>query len=340
MDPRKNYYESLGVPENASADDIRKAFRRLAKKHHPDVNPGNRSAEAKFKEINEAHEVLSDAKKRAEYDAVRKGAFAGWGGAGQQADPSRGDRFRWPGGSGGFGRGGPFRYEETVDFGDIIGDLLRGQGDFRRAAPGSDLSLEVEVDFLDMARGAVKEVAYGRPRACPSCGGTGRSGRRGCADCLGAGVKPVPETIRVKIPAGARDGATIRVPGKGGEGGQPGAAGDLLIRLKTIPHPYFRRSGSDILVDVPVNYSEAVNGAKVTVPTIDGPVTVSVPPGSTSGVKLRLKGKGVPVPGKTGRGDQYAVLHVVVPGTRADDFLKLVERLKAFEDPDVRKGWK
>ena len=333
MDPRKNYYESLGVSEDASADDVRKAFRRLAKKYHPDVNPGNRSAEAKFKEINEAHEVLSDGKKRAEYDAIRKGAFAGWGG------PS-GDPRRQPGEPGGFGRSGPFRYEETVDFGDIIGDLLRGQGGFGRTARGGDLALDLEVDFLDMARGAVKEVSYNRAKACPSCGGMGRSGRRGCADCLGAGVKPVPETIRVKIPAGARDGASIRVPGKGEEAAPHGGAGDLVIRLTMLPHPYFRRSGSDVLVDVPVNYSEAVNGAKVTVPTIDGPVTVSVPPGSSSGVKLRLKGKGVPVPGKSGRGDHYAVLHVAVPGARSEEFRELVERLKAFEDPDPRSGLK
>ncbi len=333
MDPRKNYYETLGVPGDASVDDVRKAFRRLAKKYHPDVNPGNKAAEAKFKEINEAHEVLSDPKKRAEYDAVRKGAYAGWEGAG--AGPF-GRRTR----GGGFGRGGPFGYEETVDFGDIIGDLLRGQGGFGGAARGGDLSMEMEVDFLDMARGAVREISYHRPAACPACGGTGRAGRRGCPECLGAGVKSVPETIKVKIPAGAQDGASIRVPGKGGGAEAGGRAGDLVIRLSMRPHPYFRRSGSDILVDVPVNYSEAVNGAKITVPTIDGPVTVTVPPGSSSGVKLRLRGKGVPAPGKTGRGDQYAVLHVAVPGIRSEEFQRLVERLKEYEDPDPRRGWK
>ncbi len=332
MDPRKNYYEALGVPENASEDDIRKAFRRLAKKYHPDVNPGNRSAETKFKEINEAHEVLSDAKKRAEYDAIRKGAYAGWGGA-------RGEPFGRPGGFGGFGRGGPFQYEETVDFGDIIGDLLRGQGRVGRTARGADVSLDLEVDFLDMARGAVREITFSRPRVCPSCGGTGRSGRRGCADCLGTGVTHLPESIKVKIPAGARDGASIRVPGKGEEAEPGGAAGDLVIRLRMRPHPYFRRSGNDILVDVPVNYSEAVKGARITVPTIDGPVTVTVPPGSSSGVKLRLKGKGVPAPGTSVRGDQYAILHVAVPGEKSEEFLKLVERLKAFEDPNPRGGW-
>ncbi len=333
MDPRKNYYEALGIPENASEDEIRKAFRRLAKKYHPDVNPGNRSAEAKFKEINEAHEILGDAGKRAEYDAARKGAYAGWGGPG-------GGPFGWPGEPGGFGRGGPFRYEETVDFGDIIGDLLRGQGGFGRPARGGDLSLGLDVDFLEMARGAVKEISFSRPRVCQSCGGTGRSGRRGCADCLGTGVRHAPETIKVRIPAGARDGASIRVPGKGGEGAPRGTAGDLVIRLKMIPHPYFRRSGSDILVDVPIHYSEAVEGAKIPVPTIDGVVTVTVPPGSSSGTKLRLKGKGVPSPGTSARGDQYAILHVVVPGTRSDEFLKLVERLRAFEDPNLRGGWK
>lgn len=331
MDPRKNYYDQLGVPESASADDIRKAFRRLAKKHHPDVNPGDKAAEAKFKEINEANEVLSDRKKRAEYDAARKGAFAGGG---------RGAPFDWTVGED-FEPGGPFRGRETVDFGDILGDLLRGgQGGFRaEAAGGRDIELEIPVDFLDMARGAVREVSYRRPKSCWPCRGTGRSGRKACPHCGGAGTTEAAETIKVKIPAGAQDGSRIRVPGMG-EGAAPGGrGGDLLIRLSTIPHPYFRRSGSDILIDIPVHYSEAARGAKVLVPTIEGPVKVTIPPGSSSGRKLRLKGKGVPVPGKAGRGDQYVILQVAVPSTRSEEFLELVERLSAFEDPNLRSGW-
>jgi DnaJ-class molecular chaperone len=329
MDPKKNYYELLGVSENATFDEVRKAFRRLAKKYHPDVNPGDKAAEGRFKEINEAHEVLSDEKKRAEYDAVRKGVFTGgFGGGGP---------YRWPGGSdfdpGAHARG------EPIDLGDIFGDLLRGGGFSQTAGRGADLTMELPVDFLDMAKGSVRDLEYRRPRACPACRGSGRSGRRGCPQCGGAGMTEGVEQIKVKIPAGAQDGSTIRVTGKGGEGTGPGKSGDLVIRLRMIPHPYFRREGRDIYLDVPITYSEAVKGAKIPVPTIDGPVTVSVPAGSSSGRKLRLKGRGVPTPRTQSRGDQYVVLQVAVPKEQSGEFLSLVDRLAAFEDPNLRGGW-
>jgi DnaJ-class molecular chaperone len=329
MDPRKNYYEVLGVSENATPDEIRKAFRRLAKKYHPDVNPGEKAAEGRFKEINEANEVLGDEKKRAEYDAVRKGAFTGGFG--------RGGPFRGPGGfvydSGGYGNG------EHFDLGDIFGDLLRGGGFAQSASRGADLAMDLPVDFLDMARGTERDLQYRRPRACRECRGSGRSGRRGCPQCGGAGTTDKEERIKVKIPAGARDGSTIRVARKGAEGIGPGKSGDLLIRLRMIPHPFFRREGNDIYMDVPVTYSEAVKGAKISVPTIDGPVTVSVPAGSSSGRKLRLRGRGVKTPGASTRGDQYVVLQVVVPKDQSREFLSLVEEIAAFEDPNLRGGW-
>src|SRR3990172_4699459 len=274
MDPRKNYYEVLGVSENATGDEIRKTFRRLAKKYHPDVNPGDRAAESRFKEINEANEVLSDRKKREEYDAVRKGVFTG-----------------------GYPQG------EAFDLGDIFGDLLQGGGFAQAGGRGVDLTMDLTVDFLDMARGAVRDLQYQRPKACAGCRGSGRAGRRGCPQCGGAGVTEHAERIKVRIPAGARDGSTIRVGGKGGERTASGKGGDLIIRLRMIPHPYFRREGSDIFLDLPVTYSEAVKGARISVPTIDGPVTVSVPAGSSSGRKLRLKGRGMPTPGGGSRGD-------------------------------------
>src|SRR4030042_1640302 len=195
MDPRKNYYEVLGVSENATGDEIRKAFRRLAKKYHPDVNPGDKAAESRFKEINEANGVLSDRKKREEYDAGRKGVFTG--------GFREGGPFHWAGGSG-FDPGG-YPQGEAFDLGDIFGALLQG----------------------------------GR------AGGTEHA-----------------ERIKVRIPAGARDGSTIRVGGKGGERTASGKSGDLIIRLRMIPHPYFRREGSDIFLDLPVTYSEAVKGAR------------------------------------------------------------------------------
>lgn len=329
MDPRKNYYEVLGVSENATDDQIRKAFRRLAKKYHPDVNPGDRAAESRFKEINEANEVLSDRKRRGEYDAVRKGVYTG--------GFREGGPFRWAGGSGPSPGGYP--QGEAFDLGDIFGDLLRG-GEFGRAGRrGADLTMDLSVDFLDMARGAMRDLQYRRPGACPGCRGSGRAGRQGCPQCGGTGVTEHAERIKVRIPAGARDGSTIRVGGKGGEGAASGKSGDLVIRLRTIPHPHFRREGDDIFLDLPVTYSEAVKGAKISVPTIDGPVTVSVPAGSSSGRKLRLKGRGVPAPGGGSRGDQYVVLQIAVPKEQSGEFLSLVDRLAAFEDPNLRGGW-
>jgi DnaJ-class molecular chaperone len=326
MDPKKNYYEILGVPENAKEEEIKKAFRRLAKKCHPDVNPGDKTAEGRFKEINEANSVLGDRKKREEYDAVRRGGFAGSGPFG--------------GGVGfGFETGGPVYHSETVDFDEILGDLLRGgRGGFSAGAvQGRDVHMELPVDFMEMVHGAVREIRYNRPRACGSCGGTGRSGRKGCARCFGSGVMDSEERIRVKIPAGAQDGSKIRAPGKGEE--RPGRSGDLVLTLRMIPHPWFRREGSDILLDVPIHFSEAVKGAKIQVPTIDGPVKVSIPPGSSSGSKLRLRGKGVLAPGTTTRGDQYIILHVAVPGSRSEEFVRLVDKIAEHEDPNLRREW-
>lgn len=327
MDPKKNYYDVLGLPEGASGEEIRKAFRRLAKKFHPDVNPGDKTAEARFKEINEAHEVLRDPNKRQEYDAIRKGAFAG----GAREGPFRGSR-------GGFEAGDRFSWGRGVDAEDLFGDLFRG-GFAPGFARGTDLTLELRVEFLDMARGAVHEIAYRRPRRCASCRGTGRSGRNKCPACGGSGSIESEERIKVRIPPGAEDGSRIRVAGKGeaGEGSAP--AGDLVIHLRMIPHPYFRREGRDIHLDVPIHYSEAARGARITVPTIDGPVTVTVPPGSSSGRKLRLKGRGVPGAGTTEPGDQYAVLQVAVPREQSGEFLELVEKLRRFEDPKLRSGW-
>jgi DnaJ-class molecular chaperone len=152
-------------------------------------------------------------------------------------------------------------------------------------------------------------------------------------------VTEVEERVKIKVPAGARDGAAIRVPSKGEERSAPGESGDLVVELRMLSHPYFRREGNDILLDVPIRFSEAVRGAKIEVPTIDGPVTVTVPQGSPGGRKLRLKGKGVPAPGSVERGDQYVVLHVAVPKSRAEEFLRLVDRIAEYEDPDPRGHW-
>jgi len=269
MDPKKDYYKILGVPEGASAEEIRKAFRRLAKRHHPDVNPGDKAAETRFKEANEAHEVLSDRKKRGEYDGIRQGGFAGgFHGAG----PFGGGRA-----AGGFGA-------ESFDLGDLFGDVLRGGGGrFSHPGRGSDIRVELSVDFLDMVRGAVREIRYPRPRVCGQCGGTGRAGRRGCPACYGRGVTESEERVKIRTPGGARDGATIRVPSKGEERAAPGESGDLQVELRMVAHPYLRREGNDILLDAPIRFSEAVKGAKMGQPPGARHTGLPVPPCRGSG---------------------------------------------------------
>jgi len=334
MDPRKNYYEVLGVSESATQDDIRKAFRRMAKKHHPDVNPGDKNAETRFKEVNEANEVLGDRKKREEYDAIRKGAFTG-GGAGEFRgwDPFGGGSFK----GGRSTRGG----RGSFSFDDIFGQIFRQEDHGGSDSPGrgEDIRVEVLVDFMDMVNGGVREVRYRRPKTCRDCGGSGKSGKQGCPVCFGHGITEEEEIIKVKIPAGAKDGATIRVSSKGEERAARGKASDLIVQLRMRPHPYFRRDGNDIFLDVPIRFSEAVKGAKIRVPTVDGPVMVTVPPGSSSGRKLRLKGKGAPAPGKTERGDQFVILNIIAPKSTSEELEKLVDKLEQYEDPDPRGHW-
>jgi molecular chaperone DnaJ len=333
MNKKKNYYEVLGVSENATQEEIRKAFRRMAKKHHPDVNPGDKSAEARIKEVNEANEVLGDRKKREEYDAMRKGVFDGgaWG-----ADQfGSGGPFR-EGRSSGAGRGNSFNFD------DILGQFFRQEGSTGGSAPpgrGEDIRVEVPVDFMVMVKGGVREVKYRKPNTCPECGGTGKIWRRGCPVCFGHGVTETEERVKIKIPAGARDGATIRVPSRSEDRSTRGGNSDLVVQLKMLPHPFFRREGNDIILDVPIRYSEAVKGAKIQVPTVDGPVMVTLPPGSSSGRKLRLKGKGAPDPGTSARGDQFVVLNIVTPKSTPEEFLKLVDQIEKYEEPDPRKLW-
>jgi len=336
MDPRKNYYEVLGVSEDAAQDEIRKAFRRMARKHHPDVNPGDKNAETRFKEVNEANEVLGDRKKREEYDAFRKGAFAGGAGGFHGWDPFGGGSFRGSKGSRSSGGG-----RSSFNFDDLLGQIFRQEDSDRAASPGrgEDIRVEVSVDFMDMVKGGVREVRYRRPKTCRECGGSGKSGRQGCPVCFGHGITEEEELIKVKIPAGAKDGATIRVSSKGEERSARGKASDLIVQLRMQPHPYFRRDGNDIFLDVPIRFSEAVKGAKIQVPTVDGPVMVTVPSGSSSGRKLRLKGKGAPAPGKAERGDQFVILNIVAPKSVSEELVGLMDKLEQYEDPDPRGHW-
>ncbi len=313
----KNYYDVLGVKKNASAEDIRKAFRKLARKHHPDVNPGNKQAEEKFKEISEANDVLSDPKKRKIYDQV--GYYSdnidpetaeAYARAGRNAGPA-GSGFGG-GGFGGFpGAGYPAggRGEVHFDFGDIGNAESGGGTNFRdifsgifggfggRAEPqgpmpGTDVEYQVQIPFWTAIRGGTIRLTLQRP---------GPSGMQS-------------EPLELRIKPGTRDGQRIRVQNRGNPGQKGGTAGDLYVIVKIEPHPVFRREGDDIYVEVPVMPWEAALGAKVDVPTIDGRAQLRVPPGTQSGQKLRMRGRGVRSATREGtQGDEIVEIKIVVP---------------------------
>ncbi len=294
--PERDLYAILGVPRKASTEEIRKAYRRLAKKYHPDMNPGDKQAEEKFKEITAAHEVLADAKKRKLYDefgpdALRTGfddktadAYRQWkqhgGSPGQQVPFDLGD-FETVN-VGGFG---------NFDFGEIFGDLFGGRGAARgggrrRAAspmPGPDAEAELEVDLRDAVLGAERDLHIEN------------------------------RTLRVKIPAGVSDGSRIRLAGQGGPGMNGGPPGDLFLVVKLRTHPAVRREGRDLYVDLPLTVPEAALGAEVVMPTFEGPVKLKIPPRFQSGKQLRLRGKGLPDLKGGVRGDLYAVSRIVLP---------------------------
>jgi len=316
---KRDYYEVLGVGRKAAADEVRSAYRRLARKHHPDVNKAPEAA-AKFREATEAYEVLSDPEKRKKYDrfghagpmpfgARRPGA----GAAGQRVSFDFGDLF---------GNGGSGFARMSLD--DILQALRDRAGSRRRRKPrrphprGADGESHLTLDLLQAARGTTTRLRISRP---------------------GADGKANEETIDVRIPPGVQEGSKIRVRGKGEPGrGEPG---DLYILVHVRPHPYFRREGDDIYVDVPISITEAALGTKVDVPTLEGMTTVKVPPGTASAKRLRLRGKGIQAKDRA-PGDLYAVVRIVPPGELTDRQKKLLEELAALESTDPRTScpWK
>jgi curved DNA-binding protein len=309
----RDLYEILGVPRAAAADEIKKAYRRLAKKYHPDVNPGDRAAEEKFKEVTAAFEVLSDAKKRRLYDEFGPDALR------TGFDERRAEEYRrWK--SQGVPPGAmPFDFGDfsTVDvgdfgrfdFGSIFGDLFGGGGGRRggRVVPrqGASAEAEIAVDLRDAVLGAERDIRV--------------DGR----------------TLRVKIPPGVTDGSQIRLAGQGGAGAHGGTAGDLFLRVRLREHPLVRREGKDLFVELPVTVPEAVSGAEVTLPTFEGPVRLKVPPGSQSGRRLRLRGRGLPDLRGGERGDLHAVVRVVLPEP-SERLRKAVEPLAPLYEGDPR----
>jgi len=373
---KTDYYELLGVSRKASAKDIRAAFRKLARKYHPDLNPGDKAAEEKFKQLQEAYDVLSDTKKRQMYDQygfysenVPTGDY-GQGAGGESNVNFDFGGFDFGGGSGAQGAGGS-------SFRDLFSQFFSGRGrggDFdEEAEPGGALEYQLEIDFWDAVRGGVKKLqitrldtcetchgtgAIGTPQVCPVCNGSGtiqqaagkmkfnvpctRCGGTGklrtpCKTCGGEGRVRRTETIDVRIPAGVASGGRVRVPGKGNAGTMGAPPGDLYLLVEVKPHPFFERRGNDLYTKVPVTVSEATLGAKVEVPTIDGRSLVRIPPGTNSGRTLRLREKGVPSARNGARGDQYVEIQVVVPQPTDERVRNIMKELETVAPEDPRK---
>ncbi|MCH2172247.1 J domain-containing protein [Myxococcota bacterium] len=308
----KDPYATLGVARGASDDEIRSRYRELARRYHPDVNPDDASAEERFKAASQAYAILSDADKRAAYDEFGEASLQG----GFDAEAAR-RASRAFGGSGGghpFGGGGMGGFEDLLSglFGRGGPRPGRGMG----PRPGPDLEATLELDFLEAALGGEQRITLDRPTA-------------------EGGIRH--ESVNVKIPAGVADGGRIRLRGKGGVGIAGGPAGDLYARIRTRPHPYFRREDRDVSVDVPISVLEAMRGAKVEIPTLDGRVTLTVPPGTQGGTRLRLRGKGIAHTQSGGRGDLYAVVQIRVPERVSEETLEALEQLDELSMPNLRR---
>lgn len=352
----KNYYDTLGVDKKASQDEIKKAFRKLARKYHPDLNPGDKTSEQKFKELNEAYTVLGDEKKRAEYDQFGRSPYEGSGPGFDYRTYTSGDRFDFGG------------------FGDIFSDLFSGgAGAERHGVKGPDLVMRLEITLEEAFTGITRPVTFNREVYCKDCSGLGAETYNQCDKCRGTGKLDMSkgffkmsqpcnlcrgtgkkttkackhcngmdktfhaETIKVKIPAGADTGSRVRVRGMGSAGQGGGAAGDLQIEITIKPHALFTRNGDDIYIDVPVTFGEAALGSKIEVPTINGVASMTLPSGTQNSQKFKLSGKGFPST-KTGqRGNQYVNIRIVVPKNIPDTALAALREIEALYPESPRK---
>ncbi len=324
--PDKDYYQILGVGRNASEKDIKQAYRRLARKHHPDVNPGDKSAEAKFKEINAAYEVLSNPEKRKKYDQFGEQ----WEYAEQFAETGGQERVRWD-----FGRGGTvFQYGDVSDFGDIFSSLFGdgGVGSRMKRGPqrGQDIESSIEVSLEEAYHGSKRVIGLEKEEPCTACAGTGRVGNRLCTMCNGAGVKAIPRRLEVKIPAGVKDGSKIRIAGEGGSGRAGGSKGDLYLVVRVLPHQLFERKGDDLYSEISVPLATAMLGGEVGLPTLDGNLSLKIPAETQNGKVFRLGGKGMPRLGDSGYGSMFAKVRVVLPTNLSEEERKLFERLRSL----------
>lgn len=364
----KDYYKTLGVERKVSQAEIKKAYRKLARKYHPDLNPGDKSAEAKFKEIQEAYSVLSDPKKRSQYDQF---GFVGDIPPGEGREEASGSGFE----------GFDFSDFGTSSFRDFFENIFGGPSREGQMKPekGEDLLYTMKVGFEDAIYGLQTKIRLNRmvhclncqgsgtvqkgsKRTCPSCAGSGRTymqrgfmkfsttcatcGGRGvlrgeeCPSCRGQGLVPKMELINVRIPGGVNTGSKVRIAGKGNSGRNGGPSGDLLISIEVAPHSLYRREGSNIYLKLPITVPEATLGAKIAVPTLYGPTTIKIPPGTKSGQKFRLKEKGAPLPGRRGKGDEFVEISIVPPpfdDQRIRELMKELEKISG-QNPREKMG--
>lgn len=330
----KDYYKTLGVSKTASEDDIRKAFRKLARVYHPDVSGNKPGAEDKFKEINEAYEVLSDPEKRKKYDTLgpawRDGGFRPPPGAGPRPGRTRMDAsdFEFSGtgfsdffeqlfgarGAGmGGGRPGPGRSRTFTE------------EDF--AEDGDDIEADLMVTLEEVAKGAVRTISLKRSSPCQQCYGSGRVNGKTCGACGGSGHIDRTDSHKIKIPVGIREGQSLRVTGQGEPGRNGGNAGDLFLRIRLARHPDFRVEGSDLYYDLDIAPWEAALGASISVPTLEGNVSIKIPPGTGAGQKLRVRGRGLKGRDASSSGDLFVVTRVQTPAATTEEEKKLWEAL-------------
>jgi len=330
----KDYYKLLGVKRDASQQEIRKAYRELARKYHPDMNPDNKPAEEKFKDIQEANAVLSDPEKRKMYDQLgsnwRAGADfrppPGW--EGQRVE--FGDLEDLFGGAG----GGFSDFFQSIFGGGGMGGPGQSRSGRQRSSRGSDIEATIELDLEDIHRGSDRTVTLHSVQICPECKGTGAKRGKRCQKCRGAGQIRQPKRMKVKISPGARDGTVLRLRGKGEKLSPNGPAGDLYLKTKIKSHPLFTVMGGDnVQIEVQVSPWEAALGAKIRVPTLDGSVEMSIPPGTQSGSRLRLRGQGLRKR-DSGRGDQYVKVMIVIPSSlsrQEEELLKKWAEVSSFK---------
>ncbi|MCR4962651.1 MAG: molecular chaperone DnaJ [Firmicutes bacterium] len=372
MAQKRDYYEVLGVGRDASPEEIKKAYKKLAKQYHPDLNPDSKTAEEKFKEVQEAYDVLSDEQSRARYDQFGHndpgaGGFGGFGG----------------GGFGGGGFGGGFGSMGDI-FETFFGGGFSQANDPSAPRQGADLRVDLSIAFEEAAQGVEKEITIGRMesckkchgsgaapgssrqkcaqcggtgkvrvnqstafgqfqtvRSCPSCNGTGSIIKEPCPDCGGSGRKRQTRTIKVKVPAGVDTGSRLRMAGEGEGGVNGGPAGDLFIYVTVKPHKYFKRQDDNVLCDFPLNFAQAALGAEVEVPTLDGKVKLTIPEGTQTGTTFRLRGRGFPKLRGYGRGDQHVKVKVVTPTRLSEEQKELLRKFGEGykEEGDDKKGF-